>query len=206
MSETLEQKLEKIGRLEQEILRKLAAQIGPNSDMYVSHFMMLGAAKRTVSLGKGFRTLVQARNFVCAAPLVRMQIDTALRVYAGTLVVDAESYARAVHAGEPIDKMRDRNGTRLRDAYLVEQLGKLYPWIPNVYRETSGLVHFTSRHIFAGVAKLDEESRTVHFLIGGEDPPRPDEEYFEMVDCFFEAMRITGLLTLNWAHARQQAA
>lgn len=205
MAETLEDKLKKIERLEQEILRKLSAQILPGSNMFASHMLLIGAAKRTVSLGDGFRMLVRARNFPCAAPIVRLQIDTALRLFAGTLVDDSEAFASSVLGDERIDKMKDRDGNRLRDAYLLEKLGVLYPWVPDVYRVTSGLVHFSGRHIFAGAHSLDDASRTVHFLVGAKDPERADEDYFEMVDCFLEAMRITGLLTLGWAHSRRAA-
>lgn len=202
MTETLEQKLVKIDALEQEMLKKLTGIIMSGIDMYLSHLLILGSAKRTVALGSGFRLLVRARNFPAAAPFIRMQIDTALRVFASTLVKDSEAYARAVFHSEPIAKMRDRDGKRLRDAYLVEKLGELHPWIPNVYKQASGLIHFTNRHIFAAAHKVDDETRTVHFLVSGQDPPRPDEDYFEMVDCFFEATRITATLTCGWALAR----
>jgi hypothetical protein len=205
MAETLDEKLTKIDQLERELVRKLAGAIASGDDMYLSHMLIMGAVKRTLAFGEGFRLLIRERNFPSAAPFVRMQLDTALRVYAATLVSNPEAYAGAVLHGERIDRMRDRQGKRMRDAYLVEKLAELYPWVSKVYAETSGLVHFTSRHIFAGVRKVDDAHRTVHFLIGAKDPPRPDEDYFEVLDCFFEAMRITAILICGWAYARRAA-
>jgi hypothetical protein len=185
MPETLEAKLAKIERGEQQILRMFQEYMQPGSDMYLSDFLMVGVVKRTVSLADGFRTLTTARNFTCAAALVRMQLDTAFRLYAATLTHSPEKYAHEVFHGKPIDKMKDRDGNRMTDGHLARKLNEQYPWILNVYKETSELVHFTSRHIFASATKLDDETRTVHFMVSAKDPPRPDQDYFEVVDCFY---------------------
>jgi hypothetical protein len=46
-------------------------------DMYI-----IAAMKRSLCLLRGFADLVESRNYVAAAPLVRLQMDNALRVAA----------------------------------------------------------------------------------------------------------------------------
>lgn len=203
MPETLEEKLAKIERGDASLLKMFQQWIRPGADMHLSDMFLIGVIKRTLALSQGFRTHIKDRNFTCAAALVRMQLDTALRVYASTLVKSPEAYAKAVIHGEAIDKMKDRDGKRLTDGYLASKLNEEYSWVSGVYKELCNLVHFTSRHIFAGAATVDDETRTVHFQISAQDPPRPDEDYFEVVDTYYETMRVTGLLANSWQTAKQ---
>lgn len=202
VAETLEEKLAKIERADKAILNMFKDAMQPGADMHMSDFVLIGVAKRTLALSEGFRGLIEARNFTCAAALVRMQLDTALRIFAAGLVHNSEDYARAVFMGEPIDKIKDRDGKRLTDSYLAKRLNEQFPWVEGVYKELCGLVHFTSRHIFAGAAKLNEEERIVHFQISGKDPPRPDSDYFEIVDAYYETMSVTASFALAWQKAK----
>ena len=204
MVEVLEEKLARIERREQEILKLFQSWIQLGAPIYMSDFLLIGVAKRTLSLSEGFRMLIAGRNFTSAAGLVRMQLDTALRVFAGSLVPDSENYAEAVFMGRPVNKMRDKDGNRLTDSHLAKKLSEIYPWVLPVYKELCDVVHFTSRHIFAGAAKADDDTRTVYFQISAKDPPRPEEDYFEVVEAFYELMRVTATLATSWQIAKQE--
>ena len=93
-----------------------------------------------------------------------MQIDTALRFSALSLVDDPEAFADAVLGDERIDRLTDRNGERLRDAYLVERLVGVAPWLPEVYACTSAYIHLSGQHIFSAIQHLDDETRTISML------------------------------------------
>jgi hypothetical protein len=198
MAETLDEKLGKQERAERKLLQLFHPVIQSGDNMYVSDFFLIGVLKRAISLSSGFRALIAARNFTCAASLLRMQLDTAMRLNAAALSPNAADFALAVFRGDPVNKMKDRDGQSMTDSYLAKKLNELFPWVHNVYKETSELVHFTSRHIFSSAAKLDEDSRTVHFMIGPQDPPRPDEDYFEVVHAFYEATRVVATLAASW--------
>lgn len=81
-----------------------------------------------------------------------------------------------------------------------------FPWVENVYKETSGFVHLSERHIFSSIAKTDDASRTVQFVISAEDPERRDEDYFEILDCFFEATKMAGTIILGYVKFRSLTA
>lgn len=198
MSEMLEDKLAKIEHGDEELRRYFLQAMKNDPSIYVSDLIILGALKRTLALSSGFRTHIQDRNFTCAAALLRLQLDTALRLYAGSLCNNSDEYAEALLHGKRIDKLKDKHGRRLSDSYLAEKLSKKYSWVKQVYEELCDFIHFSNRHIFAPVAKLNEKERSFHFQISAEDVPRPDSDYFEIVDGFYETMKITFTLAAGW--------
>lgn len=144
----------------------------------------VGSIKRSMAHYKGFVTLIKTKNLTCAGGIIRMQLDTLLRFYAVFLVDDPHAFASSVMGGKPVNKHTDRDGELMHDAYLVKRLSKEYPWIKNVYKETSGYVHFSFKHIFSAVRHLEEEDRKIHFMISAEDVERAEKYYDEAVDAF----------------------
>lgn len=64
--------------------------------------VMVGVANRAVSLTEGFFTLMKDRNLICAVPLVRMQLDCALRFYSLWLVNRPHELAEKIQRGEEL--------------------------------------------------------------------------------------------------------
>jgi hypothetical protein len=108
---------------------------------------------------------------------------------------------------ERVDRMKDRDGNRLTDAHLAKKLGETVSWVPAVYSDLCSFGHFSNRRIFTPIATTNDEERTVYFEILAEDPKRPEEDYFEIVECFYETERITGNVMAGWhMTARMRAA
>jgi hypothetical protein len=204
MSETLKERLERIERAESELRAYFAKAIRTGEDMYVTDFLLLGILKRTLAHADGFRGHIEKRNFICAGTLLRSQLDTALRANAISLVNNPDQFASDVLGGAAINKMKDRDGKQMRDAYLAERLAETRPWVLTTYKELAEIGHFSRRHIFASVAKADDATRTVHFQISAEDPQRPEEDYFEVVECFYATMKATCEVVAEW-HAGLKA-
>lgn len=203
MAADLSDLLGKIEKLENEILQKCSSTVKPGEDFTSMCLFMFGAMKRTLSQAKGFRDLVATRNFPCAAGILRMQIDTAMRINGLMLLADPEAGCREVLGGKKFSHLEDRDGKKLLDFYLKEKLSQDHPWIKKVYDSTSDFIHLSGRHFYNSVVSLDEESRTMYFQISGIDNKRPDEEYHEIVNAFFEATKIAGLLMTGYFRARQ---
>lgn len=105
------------------------------------------ALHRSISLVHGFCTLIPD-NYICAASLVRLQLDSTLRFSALALVADPEDFAKKVSLGEPINKLKDRDGQQMRDAYLVKKLNEQYPGMDQCYGDGCAYVHFSDAHLF----------------------------------------------------------
>ena len=160
--------------------------------------LLLAAAKRSVALPEGFSAMIRARNFHEAAPMVRMQLDTALRVAALRFVPDLHAYAAAVMEGTAVYKLKDDTGARLTDHRLLERLAETFPWVTTVYRDASAFVHLSARHLWTSIAALDEAEHIVVFQISPQDPARVTEDsYYEAVDAFHQCLRLAKGLILG---------
>ena len=209
MSETLEEKLAKIERGDAELQRYFMKAAQSDPSMYVSDFIIFGALKRTLALSEGFRSHIRERNFTCAGALLRLQLDTALRLHAARLSGNPEAYAKAVFEGQRVDRLKDRDGNRMTDSYLAQKLSEEHPWVKRAYEGLCDFIHFSNRHFFTSIANLNSEERIVHFQISAKDPPRPESDYFESVDGFYETMRLTLHIAAAWhmvMHAPERAA
>src|SRR5437773_2500032 len=66
---------------------------------YPLDYWAASVLNRSLALISGFATLIEARNFVAAVPLLRLQLDTWLRFSAAWLVVNPHELAVQVLAG-----------------------------------------------------------------------------------------------------------
>jgi hypothetical protein len=140
------------------------------------------AFKRSMSLCAGFSSLIRAKNYLCAATLVRLQLDTCLRFFAAFIVEHPHDFASSILEGTPVRKIKDRSGNHMTDRYLVDTLGKKYDWMPRVYEATSGFVHLSERHMFA-VWQPGTDGK-IGIVIGPTDDHFEDELWIELSEAF----------------------
>lgn len=176
-----------------------------DGNIYVTDLVMIGVLKRSLDILDGCISLVERWNLSAAAPLLRLQLDSLLKlVYLATLK-DADVVSMEIIKGHSFRNMRDRNGKKLTDARLRDYARPLYPWIDEVYKQTSKLIHFSEKHCFLSVNSLDEQSRRVDFFIGEGVTNWPESE----IDSLLSAMGCTtdALLkaVIGWRISKQRA-
>lgn len=201
---TLAERLRHIDNLERELTRKGSGLMAEGATLGHADLFLFGAMKRTLAQSRGFRMLIEARNFPCAAAILRLQIDTAMRVNALSLVDDPDGLCRAVLDGGQFNRLKDRDGRKMTDTYLRERLAREHSWIGPAYERTSGFIHLSGNHFDVAIASTDDETRIARFQISGEDPVRPEEAYFDVVDSFFAATKLAGLLMIACLTARHE--
>jgi hypothetical protein len=118
-----------------------------NKPITYADLFSMGVARRSLSMSSGFRSMVEQRNSLCALPIVRMQLDTVLRLYAGFFVTDHQQFCREVFKGVQIDRIKSDDGQKVKDHYLVDRVAQRNPWIADGYKRTSGHIHFSRQHI-----------------------------------------------------------
>lgn len=200
----LTDRLKRIEQLEDELVRKGASIVGAGADLSHADYFIFGALRRTLAQARGFRDLINARNFPCAAAILRLQLDTAMRVNALSIVDDVDAACRSVLDGEQFNRLKDRDGNKLSDAHIRKTLAQTHAWISPVYERTSDFVHLSGKHFEVSIARTDDETRMAYFQISGDDPQRSEETYFEAIDTFFEATKLAGMLLLAFWMARHQ--
>jgi len=80
--------------------------------------------------------------------------------------------------------MKDSNGKHMRDAYLVKKLSKEYQWLPTVYSNLSGYIHFSDSHIFSSIEEVDSSNNSIKFAIEETDTKFSEFSWLELIDCF----------------------
>ncbi|MPL55244.1 hypothetical protein SDC9_00714 [bioreactor metagenome] len=107
-------------------------------------FLLIGALNRTINISKAYTTLIRDNNFIAAAPLIRLNIDTLLRLYASMISEhDRNTFASKVMNGDLIKKMKLKGTKRdLRDDTLYLELSKVegMEWVKNIYL---GVIHLS---------------------------------------------------------------
>lgn len=175
--------------------------LADSGKMYPLDILAAATVKRSMALCSGFSSLVRAQNYVCAASLLRLQLDSCLRFFSAFIVDKPHQLAHEVLQGNPINKMRDINGKLMTDRYLVEMLGKKYEWMPRVYKATSGFIHLSDKHIFTVFTPSDEDGR-VSLSVGARDNKIPVELWIELSAGFLAATDALFEYLLGWTHTK----
>jgi len=178
---------------------------GERAPMYPLDFITFGAVKRNLSMTAAMRLLVESWNLVCARAVLRLHIDTSLRYSAAWMVDKPHDFATKILGGERIDRMKDKHGRRLTDAHIVQTRSSDYPWLPDVYANLSGYVHFSGSHVFDSIASMNEETRSINFEITDTDLRFPEASWVEILECFRHGTEILADYLHSYHAAKQQS-
>ena len=126
-------------------------------------FYLNGTYSRALALIEGFRVLLDSKNYLAASHLVRPYLDNFLRLFAAHLVKNPHEFANEVMKGKKVEEFFDKDNPKqpLRDVYLRKKASESYPWINEIYKQTSGYIHFSSKHIYNPIVKVDSENSTI---------------------------------------------
>lgn len=130
-----------------DVCKEIFLQETKNKKLFKSSHYIFSIANRTISLNRAFLTLTQVNNYNAAISLVRLQVDSCLRLFALTLVSDWRDFYDEVMKGTEIRNLRDRDGNKMTDNYLVTKYDKIYNGFKLLYKNTSGFIHFSNSHI-----------------------------------------------------------
>jgi len=131
---------------------------------YELDFLAVAALKRSLCITSGFCTLMRAKNFVAAAPLLRLEMDTLMRFSAAWLVDDPHQFAREVIEGKQVNKLKDRSGEFMTDSRLNRICARNYPQVSSLYKAASGYVHLSNKHVFNAFQPYETYLEAIHFF------------------------------------------
>lgn len=186
-----------IERSEREILDLYAAEFRPGPFGH-QHLYLYGIGRRALAQSRAFRQVVLDRNSLVAASIVRLQLDTLLRLHALFWVENPEEFAEQVAKGMYVNKLKAADAERMSDLYLRDKLAARNAWVPSVYRETSGFIYFSHRHIEAAVEVVDDATCRAEVRIGLCDVDKPDGYCREMLDAFLHLNMMIPIAAENW--------
>lgn len=172
--------------------------------LYHVDFLAIASLNRSLCLSKAFCELLKQKNFIAAAPLLRLQLDNALRFFALTLVRKPHDFVMDVFQGKPICKMKDKDDQLMRDAYLVAKLNNVHPWVEKVYENTSGYIHLSEKHIFHAIENKSYDDKTINFnmKISDSDSFVSEKYYYEAIHAYLKTTEIVYELLEGWAFTK----
>jgi len=174
--------------------------------MYPMDLVIIGIVKRCLSTTSALEKLVLEWNMTCARAVLRMQLDTVLRLSAFWLSPDLQKMAMDVMGGKQINKMKDGDNCKMTDLYLSRKLGERFDWIPRVYKYTSGYIHFSERHLFDPIREINDKEGTVNFVINDKDYNFPEFSWVEVVNCAADCLLIIKYFLDKYRQLKDLAA
>lgn len=120
-----------------------------SGSIFYPDMIVMAMLQRSYGVVDALIDAVDTYNLHAAAPLLRLQLDTLFRAHYVATCPDADELARQLWQGKQFRQMKDVEGKKLTDFRLQELAGGDHEWALAVYRETSGWVHFSVRHMSA---------------------------------------------------------
>jgi hypothetical protein len=187
-----------LDRTQNELLSAFHDRFTKGKEFGHQHLFLYGIANRTLAQTRAFKQCVEDRNSLVATALLRLQLDTALRLYALFWVADPNAFSKAVFNGSQIDRLKSAGGEQLKDKYLRDKLVTRYPWVETVYKQTSGSIHFSSHHILEALEINDMETASCTLKLGPNKPDQPIEEYTDCLAAFQHINMIIFVAVQDW--------
>lgn len=125
-------------------------------------FFCFAILNRTINLNRGYISLVNDNNYIAAAPLVRLNLDSLLRLFAAIQSdFDVETFAKKVREGMKVREMNycKNHKQKLTDKKLVGLIKEIkgFKWTEQVYEAGSGYVHLSNQHVYSSIKILELE-------------------------------------------------
>jgi len=201
----LQQRLDYLETLEEPCLNLCQAMLtADDCRMFPVDILAAATIKRSLSLIQGFTILIKSSNYICAASLLRLQLDSCLRLFALFIVERPHDVATQVLKGIPIRDIKDRNGKRMTDRHLVDTLSGTYPWMGPVYDSTSGYIHLSRKHLLSIFEETqDHEDGTMNLRIAADDDNVPVEAWIELTEAFIAATNALFEYLTGWAVTKE---
>jgi len=162
-------------------------------------FVFLGLLNRSLNICDAILILVAKRNFIAAAPLLRIQIDTLLRLCYIETLHDSQPLAEAIMSGLDFRKIKDSQGRKLTDERLRDYARAKFTWIDDAYRSLSQLVHFSRKHIFLMLSPLSPENDfIINLRVGQPDELCPPSQVLILLESTAKVTREILRYTEGW--------
>ena len=182
------------------IVEKVLAFSSPTPENPIEVLMAV-ALQRSRHLLDAYLRLVAVKNLMAASALIRMQLDSVMRVNACFLVADPLEIWEALKNGESWRRVKSKDGNQLSDAYLNGKLTEKFAWAADVYKQMSGYIHLSRPHL---ESTTEGEEFLGMVLFQGLDGERvKDQDIAENGQLFIKVTRALFSLCEDYAQSRR---
>jgi hypothetical protein len=176
--------LEKVNAEHHRVLLSVLSSVDtPNPEIPVE-VIIATALQRSRDLVAGYFALIKQRNLTSASAVIRMQLDSVMRVNACFLVDDPLKIWGALKSGKSWIKVKDRDGKELTDNYMSKKLSEKFPWAASLYEKMCAYVHLSTGHLKA--ATEGEEFLGMRIFHGAPGMRATDDDLIENIKTFVD--------------------
>jgi hypothetical protein len=207
--ELLKSKLDSLQKIQNDHF-KIANQLASadETNIYAYDLIAYAVLNRSISLISGFCLMIQEENFICAAPLVRLQLDNAIRFYASFLAEDTNEFMSKFMKGDSIRSIKDpKTKNKFTDEFLLNKLCEKMnssnihsDWLKSVYKNTSGYIHLSERHLFNATSK--DESLQIYLKVGLKNTYISEPIRIEAIEIMIRVTNVVVWLLDSWIYMK----
>ncbi len=179
-------KVATLTELSSEALSLSQRVIGRN--LTTEDFYFSASANRCINLIDGFVDMLKSRNLTCAGALLRMQMDNCMRTYAAFIAEDRGAVVDCIIQGGKVSNHKDKNGKRMSDGYLKDEISKMDSVFADVYDQASGYVHLSEKAFYQMIASC--EGNRINLYIGSHLLARHNPALVEVTDAFIHFVNL----------------
>lgn len=147
-----------------------------NGDFTGWELYLAGTCEYSMRIVDGLISMLQSRNFVCAAQLLRAQIGVCMRTLAFLVCEDTDTFIKTFLNNGQINKLKDSGGKKLTDGRLKELLNQFDPTVAASYDKASGMTHYSATVVNAMAISTGDE---VEFNFGIDPNEEINSSLFE---------------------------
>lgn len=183
-------------------------------DMYPMDFLCIAVCTRCFSNIAAFQILFKEQNLLAFSAIVRLQLDTLLRLFAIRICKHKQELAKKI-ALESTElrklpwELENGKKHNLTDTFLCEQLEKVekIDWAIKVYKQTSGFIHPSSNHFFASLTHKEEQrDGTIHLKLHIDtfgQMPHNQQYYLDTISCFNHITSLICKYLIGWNETKK---
>ncbi|EMB9237046.1 hypothetical protein U9608_004651 [Vibrio alginolyticus] len=198
MASVLEQMYKKLENTHQKHLDiGMSIMNAQGGAFYYQDMLFLAAINRSLGQKSAFLQLMKADNYLTALPMIRMQVDSILRLSATKLVSHPDKLAKQMLEGKAIRSIEDRYGNRMTDAYLLSKFKHEKDWLERVYQAGCGFIHLSEKHMFGLFADTSDDN-SFQMRVSDRQEFIPLELRIEAIEAFYQS--VLGIFELCEQH------
>lgn len=174
--------------------------------LFPADAFFLASCNRALQVLDSFILLIRTNYYSCSMALLRMQLDTVLRLHGITKTENIHESANKVIQGGKFSNLKDKSDESLRDWYLVELLSKKNPWVRHVYKLCSSYIHLSDssfKHLMMKSEQTSQSSERM-FYIGSDESEIDEAAKIELIQAFRVSTIGIQNLAVEWIEKRHE--
>lgn len=160
--------------------------LGGDGNIWDIDLFVAGIANRSYYLVRGFLAAFDDWNVFAAAPLVRLQVDSLVRLSYAAHAPSAHLVVQQVLSGRKFSGLKDADGKQLSDRRLVGLAAEHHPWVGHVYSSGNEWVHLSKSVVLVPFEVRGDTPAILSFTFPRRGDA-PESFYTNMLEAMAEA-------------------